>query len=53
MSQLGDALFTTTQQKVLGLLYVQPEKSFYIKEILRMTGMGLLVYCNVCWPQEF
>jgi len=41
MSQLGDALFTTTQQKVLGLLYVQPEKSFYTKEILRLTGMGV------------
>ena len=33
MSQLGDALFTTTQQKVLGLLYSQPEKSFYTNEI--------------------
>lgn len=41
MSQLANALFTTTQQKVLGLLYVNPEKSFYIKEILRLTGMGV------------
>ncbi len=41
MSQLGDALYTTTQQKVLGLLYTQPEKSFYTKEILRLTGMGV------------
>ena len=41
MSQLADALFTTTQQRVLGLLYTQPEKSFYTKEILRMTGMGV------------
>jgi uncharacterized protein len=41
MSQLGDALFTTTQQKVLGLLYSRPEKTFYTKEILRMTGMGV------------
>lgn len=41
MSQLADALFTTTQQKVLGLLYAQPEKSFYTKEILRLTGMGV------------
>ena len=41
MSQLGDALFTTTQQKVLGLLYSQPEKSFYTKEIIRLTGMGV------------
>ena len=41
MSQLGDALFTTTQQKVLGLLYTQPEKSFYTREILRLSGMGV------------
>lgn len=41
MGLLADALFTTTQQKVLGLLYAQPEKSFYTKEILRLTGMGV------------
>lgn len=41
MGQLGDALFTTTQQKVLGLLYVQPQRSFYTKEIIRLTGMGV------------
>ncbi len=41
MSQLGNALFTTTQQKVLGLLYAHPDKSFYTKEILRLTGMGV------------
>ena len=41
MSQLGDALFTTTQKRVLGLLYLQPEQSFYTKQILRLTGMGV------------
>jgi predicted nucleotidyltransferase len=41
MGLLGDALLTKTQQKVLGLLYSQPEKSFYTKEILRLTGMGV------------
>jgi predicted nucleotidyltransferase len=41
MSQLGDALFTTTQQQVLGLLFTQPERSFYTKEIIRLTGMGV------------
>ncbi len=41
MSQLSDALFTETQKKVLGLLYGQPERSFYTKEILRLTGMGV------------
>ncbi len=41
MSRLGNALFTTTQQKVLGLLFTQPGKSFYTKEIIRLTGMGV------------
>lgn len=41
MSQLGDTLFTKTQQQVLGLLYGQPQRSFYTKEILRLTGMGV------------
>ena len=41
MSQLSDALFTTTQQQILSLLYGRPKKSFYIKEILRLTGMGV------------
>lgn len=41
MSQLGDALFTETQQQVLRLLYGQPERSFYTKEVLRRTGMGV------------
>jgi len=41
MNKLGDALFTKTQQKLLGLLYSQSDKSFYTKEILRLTGMGV------------
>ena len=41
MSQLADALFTKTQQKVLQLLYGRPDRSFYTKEILRLTGMGV------------
>jgi len=41
MGQLGNALFTVTQQNVLGLLYAQPGRSFYTKEILRITGMGV------------
>ncbi len=41
MTLLGDALFTTTQRNVLGLLYGHPEKSFYTREILRKTGMGV------------
>ncbi len=41
MSQLSDALFTHTQKNLLGLLYGQPEKSFYFKQLLRLTGMGV------------
>ncbi len=41
ISRLGDALFTSTQQQVLQLLYARPHESFYMKQILRMTGMGV------------
>ena len=37
---IGDALFTKTQQKVLGLLYSKPDKSFYTNEIMRWAAMG-------------
>ena len=32
---LSDALFTATQQKVLGLLYGKPDRTFYANEIAR------------------
>ncbi len=37
---LADALFTTTQQRVLGLLFGQPDRSFYATELIGMTGAG-------------
>lgn len=37
---LGDALFTVTQQKVLGLLYGKPDQSFYANEIARWAKVG-------------
>lgn len=37
---LSDALFTTTQQKVLGLLYGKPDQSFYANEIARWARGG-------------
>ena len=37
---VGDALFTKTQQKVLGLIFEEPEKSFYTNEIMRLVDMG-------------
>lgn len=39
-SSAGDALFTKTQQRVLGLLYGRPEQSFYLNEIVRLAGVG-------------
>tara|TARA_R100001480_G_scaffold136521_1_gene133637 strand:- start:13938 stop:14561 length:624 start_codon:yes stop_codon:yes gene_type:complete len=39
-SAIGDALFTKTQQRVLGLLYGRPERSFYLNEIVRLADMG-------------
>lgn len=37
---LGDALFSATQQKVLGLLYGKPDQSFYANEISRWANVG-------------
>jgi predicted nucleotidyltransferase len=37
---IGEALFTKTQQRVLGLLYGNPGRSFYANEIVRWAGMG-------------
>ena len=39
-TSIGDALFTKTQQKVLGLLFGKPDKSFYTNEIMRWASMG-------------
>lgn len=37
---MADALFSTTQQRVLGLLFGQPERSFYATEIIGLAGSG-------------
>jgi len=37
---ISDALFTKTQQKVLGLLFGKPDKSFYTNEIMRYASIG-------------
>jgi predicted nucleotidyltransferase len=39
-SNLGAALFTETQQRVLGYLFGQPHRSFYAKELMKLTGSG-------------
>jgi predicted nucleotidyltransferase len=37
---LGDSLFSQTQQRVLGLLFGQPSRSFFGNEVIAMTGSG-------------
>lgn len=39
-ASLADALFTGTQQRVLGLLFGQPERSFYATEVIALAGTG-------------
>jgi len=37
---LAEALFTATQQKVLGLMFGKPDQSFYANEIARWAQVG-------------
>lgn len=37
---LADALFTSTQQKVLGLLFGQPARSFFVTQIMELAKSG-------------
>lgn len=37
---LADALFSTTQQRVLALLFGQPDRSFYATELIKLVGAG-------------
>ena len=38
---LGNALFSKTQQRVLQLLFVRSDRSFYTNEIVRYAGVGI------------
>lgn len=37
---LADALFSKAQQRVLGLLFAQPDRSFFANEVVRLAAMG-------------
>jgi predicted nucleotidyltransferase len=39
-ASLADALFSSVQQRVLGLLFGQPERSFYTGELIQLVGAG-------------
>jgi len=37
---MADALFTLSQQRVLGLLFANADRQFHVNEMLRLTGAG-------------
>lgn len=39
-TSLADALFSATQQRVLGFLFGQPERSFFATELIGLVGAG-------------
>ncbi len=39
-TNLSDALFSNVQQRVLGLIFGQPDRSFYTSEIVRTVNSG-------------
>lgn len=39
-STVADALFTKTQQRLLALLFVNPERSYFANELVRLSGSG-------------
>lgn len=39
-SGIAEALFTNTQQRVLGLLFGQPDRSFFANEVITLAGSG-------------
>ena len=39
-SALADALFNSTQQRVLGLLFGQPDRSFFVNQIIALANSG-------------
>ena len=39
-TSIADALFTTTQQRLLALLFGQPARSFFATELIALTGSG-------------
>lgn len=40
ITSFGSALFTETQQRLLGYLFGYPQRSFYAKELIKLTGSG-------------
>jgi len=41
INKLGTTLFGKTRRAVLSLLYGHPDESFYLRQLARMTGVGM------------
>lgn len=41
MDSVAEALFGRTKRSILGLLFGRPDKSFYLREIVRFSGTGV------------
>ena len=39
-TSIADALFSSVQQRLLALIFGQPDRSFYTNELLRLAGTG-------------
>jgi uncharacterized protein len=39
-TSIAEALFSRTQEEVLGLLFSQPDRRFYLSEIVRQAQKG-------------
>lgn len=40
-ASVGDVLFGKTRQAVLRLLFIHPDESFHLRQVQRLTGVGL------------
>src|SRR4051812_5416374 len=38
---IGDLLFGKTRQAVMGLLFLRPDESFHLRQIVRLSGAGV------------
>ncbi len=41
MTGLGEVLFSKTQRQLLGLLFGNPDRSFFLNEIVRLAEVGI------------
>ena len=39
-TRIGDALFGRARQRVLAILFANPDRSFYANELIRLVGAG-------------